>query len=124
MCDCIKGGHRSAPHCIATLQIFFQKTPPIIWKFQKLCVYLQQTKTNLRLINMSAKHYKKLNYLMVFVKMFADKFGLTERQAFNYLDAHKGFAFVDKHYDAIHTMDFAYAIQDVQEVCQAYGGRL
>ena len=61
---------------------------------------------------------------MIFVKMFADKFGLTERQAFNYLDAHKGFAFVDKHYDAIHTMDFAYAIQDVQEVCQAYGGRL
>lgn len=73
---------------------------------------------------MSAKQYKKLNYLMIFVKMFADKFGLTERQAFNYLDAHKGFAFVDKHYDAIHTMDFAYAIQDVQEVCQANGGLL
>ena len=74
--------------------------------------------------NMSAKYYKKLNYLMVFVKMFADKFGLNERQAFNYLDAHKGFVFVDKHYDAIHTMDFAYAIKDVQEVCQAHGGRL
>ena len=85
---------------------------------------MQQTKTDLRLIDMSAKHYKKLNYLMVFVKMFADKFGLTERQAFNYLDAHKGLVFVDKHYDAIHTMDFAYAIQDVQEVCKAYGGRL
>ena len=27
--------------------------------------------------------------------------------------------------DSIETpMDFAYAIQDVQEVCQAYGGRL
>jgi len=74
--------------------------------------------------NMSAKHYKKLNYLMVFVKMFADKFELNERQAFNYLDAHKGLVFVDKHYDAIHTMDFAYAIKDVQEVCQAHGGRL
>ena len=85
---------------------------------------MQQTITDFRLIDMSAKHYKKLNYLMIFVKMFADKFGLTERQAFNYLDAHKGFAFVDKHYDAIHTMDFDYAIRDVQEVCQAYGGRL
>ena len=73
---------------------------------------------------MSTKHYKKLNYLMIFVKMFADKFGLNERQAFNYLDAHKGLVFVDKHYEAIHTMDFTYAIQDVQEVCQAHGGRL
>ena len=73
---------------------------------------------------MSAKHYKKLNYLMVFVKMFADKFELNERQAFNYLDAHKGLVFVDKHYDAIHTMDFASAIKDVQEACQAHGGRL
>ena len=73
---------------------------------------------------MSTKHYKKLNYLMIFVKMFADRFGLTERQAFNYLDIHKGFHFVDKHYEAIHTMDFAYAIQDVQEVCRANGGKL
>ena len=56
--------------------------------------------------------------------MFADNFNLTERQAFNYLDVHKGFSFVDKHYDVIHTMDFAYAIQDVQEVCKANGGQL
>ena len=67
---------------------------------------------------------KRLNYLMVFVKLFADRFGLSEKQAFNYLDAHKGFAFVDKHYEAIHTLDFAYAIADVQEVCRANGGKL
>jgi len=73
---------------------------------------------------MSSKRCKKLNYLMIFVKMFADRFGLSERQAFNYLDAHKGLLFVDKHYEAIHTLDFAYAIQDVQEVCRNYGGRL
>ena len=89
----------------------------------KVCIFAAN-KTNLRVIDMSAKQYKKLNYLMIFVKMFADRFCLTERQAFNYLDAHKGFTFIDKHYDAIHTMDFAYAIQDVEEVCQAYGGRL
>ena len=74
--------------------------------------------------NMPQVTIKQLNYLMVFVKMFADRFGLSEKQAFNYLDAHKGFAFVDKHYEAIHTLDFAYAIEDVQEVCRANGGRL
>lgn len=73
---------------------------------------------------MSQSSIKRLNYLMVFVKLFANKFGLSERVAFNYLDAHKGFDFVDKHYEAIHTLDFAYAIADVQEVCRANGGAL
>ena len=73
---------------------------------------------------MSPGSIKRLNYLMVFVKLFADRFGLTEKQAFNYLDAHKGFDFVDRHYEAIHTLDFSYAIADVQEVCRANGGAL
>lgn len=73
---------------------------------------------------MSQLDIKQLNYLMIFVKMFADRFNLNEKQAFNYLDAHKGFAFVDKHYEAIHTLDFEYAIADVQDVCRANGGLL
>ena len=65
---------------------------------------------------------KQLEYLMVFVKMFADRFGISEKQAFNYLDVHKGFSFVREHYDVIHTLDFDYAIDDVLEVCQMNGG--
>ena len=61
---------------------------------------------------------------MVFAKMFADRVGISEKQAFNYLDEHKGFAFVRDHYDVIHTLDFDYAIDDVLEVCQMNGGRL
>ena len=67
---------------------------------------------------------EQLEYLMVFVKMFADRVGISEKQAFNYLDVHKGFAFVRDHYDVIHTLDFDYAIDDVLEVCQMNGGRL
>ena len=67
---------------------------------------------------------KQLEYFMVFVKMFADRFGISEKQAFNYLDVHKGFSFVREHYDVIHTLDFDYAIDDVLEVCQMNGGRL
>ena len=65
---------------------------------------------------------KQLEYLMVFVKMFADRLGISEKQAFNYLDVHKGFSFVREHYDVIHTLDFDYAIDDVLEVCQMNGG--
>lgn len=73
---------------------------------------------------MSQSSIKRLNYLLVFVKLFADKFDLSEKQAFNYLDAHKGFDFVDRHYEAIHTLDFEYAIANIQEVCRANGGAL
>ena len=73
---------------------------------------------------MAAFATKQLEYFMVFVRMFADHFGLSEKQAFNYLDRHQGMAFVRDHYDVIHTLDFDYAIQDVQEVCQANGGKL
>lgn len=61
---------------------------------------------------------------MVFIKLFANQFGLTEKQAFLYLDTHKGFDFVDKHYEVIHTLDFSLAINDVQDVCRANGGML
>ena len=67
---------------------------------------------------------KKLEYFMVFVRMFVEHFGLNEKQAFNYLDRHKGLAFVRDYYEVMHTLDFDYAIQDVQEVCQTNGGRL
>jgi hypothetical protein len=73
---------------------------------------------------MAAVSIKQLEYLMVFVRMFADHFRISEKQAFNYLDRHKGLAFVRNHYDVMHTLDFDYAIQDVQEVCQSNGGRL
>lgn len=73
---------------------------------------------------MSTYKIKRLEYLMIFVKMFADSFNLSEKQAFNYLDRYKGFEFVKNHYDVIHTLDFDYAITDVQEVCQSNGGRL
>ena len=63
-------------------------------------------------------------YSMYIVRMFAEHFGLNEKQAFNYLDRHKGLAFVRDHYEVMHTLDFDYAIQDVQEVCQMNGGRL
>ena len=73
---------------------------------------------------MTALARKQLEYFMVFVRMFADHFGLSEKQAFNYLDRHQGMAFVRDHYDIIHTLDFDYAIRDVQEVCRANGGKL
>ena len=61
---------------------------------------------------------------MIFIKMFADSTSMSEKQAFNYLDRHKGIEFVRDHYDVIHTLDFDYAIEDIRKVCRANGGRI
>lgn len=64
------------------------------------------------------------NYLTTFIKMFAYRSQLSEEEAFNYLDAHKGIAFLEKHYDAVHMLDFEDVISDVQDVCRNNGGML
>jgi len=73
---------------------------------------------------MSKNEINKLEFLMVFVRVFADYFSMSEKQAFNYLDRHEGFKFVLDHYDVMHTLDFDYAIEDVQQVCRSNGGGL
>lgn len=73
---------------------------------------------------MTAMAQKQLDYLMIFIKMFADSADISEKQAFNYLDRHKGIEFVRDHYDVIHTLDFDYAIEDIRKVCRANGGRI
>ena len=73
---------------------------------------------------MPATAQKQLDYLMIFIKMFADSAAISEKQAFNYLDRHKGIEFVWDHYDVIHTLDLDYAIEDIRKVCRANGGTL
>ena len=73
---------------------------------------------------MTAIAQKQLDYLMIFIKMFADSTSMSEKQAFNYLDRHKGIEFVRDHYDVIHTLNFDYAIEDLRKVCRANGGTL
>lgn len=73
---------------------------------------------------MSNLGVEQSNYLTTFIKMFANRFQLSEEEAFNYLDAYKGIEFLEKHYEAIHTLDFEYVISDVQDVCRNNGGML
>lgn len=73
---------------------------------------------------MPAEAKKQMEYLMLFIRIFADSLSLTEKQAFNYLDRHKGIEFVRDHYDVIHTLDFDYAIEDIRKVCRANGGMI
>ena len=55
---------------------------------------------------------------------FADKFGIGEKQAYNYLSRFKGLAHLFTFYDVIHTLSFEDAIDTMVQVCSHNGGGL
>lgn len=66
----------------------------------------------------------KLDWTMVFIYEFGKRFGLTMKQAFNYLSRFKGIEFIDKHYDYAHTQSFESMIDDIATLCRRMGGEL
>jgi hypothetical protein len=66
----------------------------------------------------------KLEWTIIFVLEFGKRFGLTVKQAFNYLNRYKGIDFVDRHYDYVHTQSFSSMVDDIAEYCHRKGGAL
>ena len=66
----------------------------------------------------------KLEWILIFIGEFGRKYGLTMKQAFNYLNRYQGMAFLDKHYDYVHTQSFRSMIDDITDYCQRKGGEI
>lgn len=66
----------------------------------------------------------KVEWTVIFVLEFGRKYGLTMKQAFNYLSRFKGIEFIDRHYGYAHTQSFASMVDDVAEYCHRRGGVL
>ena len=66
----------------------------------------------------------KLEWTIIFILEFGKKYGLTTKQAFNYLSRFKGIDFIDSHYDYVHTQSFASMVDDLAEYCHRHGGAL
>ena len=90
-----------------------------IAKKQYLCSQKLQ-----RLQNMAYNKYDKLEWTLIFVNEFGKRFGLSLKQAFNYLSRYQGIAFVDSHYDYVHTQSFSSMVNDMAEYCHKNGGAL
>ena len=58
------------------------------------------------------------------VRGFAKRFGLTLRNAFNYLMRFKGMQFLTDCYEAEHLLSIEDAVDDLILVCQRNGGKL
>lgn len=65
---------------------------------------------------------KRINYMVVCVNEFADRYRMTPKEAFNYLHAHDGISFIKENYDIEHTLSIEDAIDDLAVVCRNNGG--
>lgn len=65
-----------------------------------------------------------LEYIIALVNDFAKKFGISEREAYNYINSYNGVDFLTEHYGIIHTLDFNEAIESIIRYCRRYGGKL
>lgn len=73
---------------------------------------------------MSREENNKLKYTIALIAEFADKFGIGEKQAYNYLSRFKGLAHLFAYYDVIHTLSFDDAVNTMTQVCGNNGGGL
>ena len=65
---------------------------------------------------------KKVNYAVVCVNEFANKFNITSKDAFIYLHDYKGIEFIKEHYDIEHTLSLDDAVEDLTMICRNNGG--
>ncbi|HBG40873.1 MAG TPA: hypothetical protein DDZ96_13510 [Porphyromonadaceae bacterium] len=66
----------------------------------------------------------KIEYMIACISEFADRYGLSSRQAFSYLYFYKGIAFLDNSYEAEHQFSIEDAVDDVTDYCKRQGGAL
>lgn len=65
-----------------------------------------------------------IEYIVSVISDFALRNGLTELQAYRYLDFHKGIDFIENNYSIIHTLDFNESLDSVTLYCRKSGGKL
>ena len=73
---------------------------------------------------MSHEETNKLKYTIALIAEFADRFGIGEKQAYNYLSRFKGLSHLFAFYNVIHTQSFDDAVDMMIQVCAHNGGGL
>ena len=71
---------------------------------------------------MSREETYQLKFIVALVADFAKNYQINQKQAYNYLRRFKGFDFLQKHYDIMHTQSFEDAIEALTLVCRRNGG--
>lgn len=73
---------------------------------------------------MSKLQSEILEYIVCCVGAFAERFSITNSQAYKYLRQYQGLAFLHKHYNIEHTFSIDDAVEDCARICMRHGGAL
>ena len=66
----------------------------------------------------------KAQYIVALIAEFAAHFGLTTRQAVEYLSRYKALELYDRQYGYLHTQSFASNVRDLSAYCRRMRGTL
>lgn len=73
---------------------------------------------------MSNYEKSKIEYIVVCISEFANRFNLSLQQAYAYLKRYKGIDYLDEFYDVEHLFSIEDAVDDVTNMCKRNGGTL
>lgn len=65
-----------------------------------------------------------LRFTIAVVTEFAKNFGISQKQAYNYLVRFKGMTHLNEFFDILHTQSFEDNVEILAEICQHNGGLL
>ena len=63
-----------------------------------------------------------LDYIVVCISEFANRYEMHMRDAYVYLNRYKGIEFLKEFYDVEHTLSFEDALDDLVAICRKNGG--
>jgi hypothetical protein len=75
-------------------------------------------------ITISKEEQNIIDYMVVCVNEFAEKFRVNYKQAFNYLNNHNTIKFLLENYEIEHTLSIDDAIEDMAIIARKNGGNL
>ncbi len=67
---------------------------------------------------------KKIRYINLCIVEFGKRNGMSAMLAFNYLNTYKGFAFLDRNYEAEHLLPLEDTLTDLADYCRRHGGTM
>ena len=73
---------------------------------------------------MDDKLQNRITYMVSCINAFAERYRLTAKQAFAYLNRFKGMDFLDECYEAEHLLSLEDAVNDLSIICKRNGGGL
>lgn len=68
--------------------------------------------------------FNKIEYVVACVGAFAERFDLSNSQAYSYLRRFTGIDFLFDYYEAEHLLSIEDAVDDLQLICKREGGHL